>query len=280
MNPLAVEIWFYIAIAYVLVSLTIWIVARFSPFEWQAVKQPCELAAAAAAADVGGCGGGDGGGTAKSHQRRRRYNELRLHHETSNWQPNEIHHPCYYKSEPQIFNKIRKTIKGLPLPSDGGNASQMHNFPDLTHHYSDDCGGAGSGAGGGNFDRATHRPSSSVAFNRQGNHNDINTNNAAYCSCSQQQNRRHQCDCVDDDDDDDDADGNHLPDDEFDELHLNTDDCHHETELMSIDNDFTLTNSFWFAIGTLMQQGSDLNPKVFSIIIKFVVQYNFANHLL
>lgn len=28
------------------------------------------------------------------------------------------------------------------------------------------------------------------------------------------------------------------------------------------ENDFTAGNSFWFGIGTLMQQGSDLNPKV------------------
>lgn len=35
-----------------------------------------------------------------------------------------------------------------------------------------------------------------------------------------------------------------------------------ETELLCSENDFTLTNSFWFSIGTLMQQGSDLNPKV------------------
>lgn len=28
------------------------------------------------------------------------------------------------------------------------------------------------------------------------------------------------------------------------------------------ENDFTLANSFWFAIGTLMQQGSDGYPKV------------------
>lgn len=33
-------------------------------------------------------------------------------------------------------------------------------------------------------------------------------------------------------------------------------------ELLCIENDFTLCNSFWFTIGTLMQQGSDLNPKV------------------
>jgi hypothetical protein len=29
-----------------------------------------------------------------------------------------------------------------------------------------------------------------------------------------------------------------------------------------LENGFTIGNSFWFAIGSLMQQGSDLNPKV------------------
>lgn len=37
---------------------------------------------------------------------------------------------------------------------------------------------------------------------------------------------------------------------------------HEEATLEILENDFTLANSFWFAIGTLMQQGSDLNPKV------------------
>ena len=39
--PLALEIWMYILFAYVLVSITIWIVARFSPYEW-ASPDPCE----------------------------------------------------------------------------------------------------------------------------------------------------------------------------------------------------------------------------------------------
>ncbi|XP_043528939.1 glutamate receptor ionotropic, kainate 2-like isoform X6 [Frieseomelitta varia] len=34
MNPLAVEIWLSMLGAYVMVSITIWIVARFSPYEW------------------------------------------------------------------------------------------------------------------------------------------------------------------------------------------------------------------------------------------------------
>jgi len=40
--------------------------------------------------------------------------------------------------------------------------------------------------------------------------------------------------------------------------------AHHEPEQQPevFENDFTLANSFWFTIGTLMQQGSDLNPQV------------------
>ncbi|GFG33916.1 hypothetical protein Cfor_07160, partial [Coptotermes formosanus] len=41
-------------------------------------------------------------------------------------------------------------------------------------------------------------------------------------------------------------------------------DCQAATALLVIENDFTLANSFWFTIGTLMQQGSDLSPKATS----------------
>ena len=34
MSPLAVDIWLYVVAAYVLVSATLFIVARFSPYEW------------------------------------------------------------------------------------------------------------------------------------------------------------------------------------------------------------------------------------------------------
>ncbi|XP_046991920.1 glutamate receptor ionotropic, kainate 2 [Schistocerca americana] len=39
---------------------------------------------------------------------------------------------------------------------------------------------------------------------------------------------------------------------------------HATAALLVFQNDFTLANSFWFTIGTLMQQGSDLNPKATS----------------
>lgn len=42
--------------------------------------------------------------------------------------------------------------------------------------------------------------------------------------------------------------------------------CHSgPTEI--VENQFSLSNSFWFTIGTLMQQGSDLNPKVRAIYV-------------
>ena len=40
MNPLAVEIWLYVLAAYVLVSFTMFVMARFSPYEWNN-PHPC-----------------------------------------------------------------------------------------------------------------------------------------------------------------------------------------------------------------------------------------------
>ncbi|CAH1170182.1 unnamed protein product [Phaedon cochleariae] len=42
MNPLAMDIWLYVLSAYVLVSITMFVVARFSPYEWQN-PHPCEI---------------------------------------------------------------------------------------------------------------------------------------------------------------------------------------------------------------------------------------------
>ena len=38
--------------------------------------------------------------------------------------------------------------------------------------------------------------------------------------------------------------------------------CNPDTD--EVENIFTLSNSFWFAVGTLMQQGSDINPRAVS----------------
>ncbi|KAK6633919.1 hypothetical protein RUM44_004526 [Polyplax serrata] len=42
MNPLAVEIWIYVLAAYMLVSFTLFVMARFSPYEWQN-PHPCQI---------------------------------------------------------------------------------------------------------------------------------------------------------------------------------------------------------------------------------------------
>ncbi|XP_050301833.1 glutamate receptor ionotropic, kainate 2-like isoform X8 [Anthonomus grandis grandis] len=42
MNPLAPDIWMYVLSAYILVSITMFVVARFSPYEWQS-PHPCDL---------------------------------------------------------------------------------------------------------------------------------------------------------------------------------------------------------------------------------------------
>ncbi|KAF6208028.1 hypothetical protein GE061_016477 [Apolygus lucorum] len=42
MNPLAIEIWLYVLAAYILVSITMFIVARFSPYEWHN-PHPCDV---------------------------------------------------------------------------------------------------------------------------------------------------------------------------------------------------------------------------------------------
>lgn len=42
MNPLAFEIWLYVLAAYFLVSITIYTIAKFSPFEWRDTH-PCDI---------------------------------------------------------------------------------------------------------------------------------------------------------------------------------------------------------------------------------------------
>ncbi|XP_016837534.1 glutamate receptor ionotropic, kainate 2 isoform X2 [Nasonia vitripennis] len=50
--------------------------------------------------------------------------------------------------------------------------------------------------------------------------------------------------------------------------------CHSGPEI--VENQFSLANSFWFTIGTLMQQGSDLNPKAASTRIVSGVWWFFT----
>ncbi|KAI5732447.1 hypothetical protein M8J76_000300 [Diaphorina citri] len=50
----------------------------------------------------------------------------------------------------------------------------------------------------------------------------------------------------------------------------------HLASLLVLENNFTLSNSFWFTIGSLMQQGSDLNPKATSTRIVGAIWWFFT----
>lgn len=50
--------------------------------------------------------------------------------------------------------------------------------------------------------------------------------------------------------------------------------CNTESDIT--ENQFTIANSFWFTIGTLMQQGSDLNPKATSTRIVSAIWWFFT----
>lgn len=66
-------------------------------------------------------------------------------------------------------------------------------------------------------------------------------------------------DCLNSTDNDDDVDEDN--DDEIDDYYISYENV--------LQNDFTLANSFWFTLGSLMQQGCDLNPKVIFFVFVF-----------
>ncbi|XP_017155751.1 glutamate receptor ionotropic, kainate 2 isoform X3 [Drosophila miranda] len=160
MNPLAIEIWFYIAFGYIFVSISIWIVARLSPIEWVNSKPACSMA-------------------------------------------------CDH-----VLHKIRKA----------NHTDEQLELSDLTG-----------------------MPVNEQDIILDANCKQYNTNNCLENETETKTNKRQ---CVlplapSNDVDDAASDDNTV-------------------ELVSIQNNFTLKNSFWFAIGALMQQGSDLYPRATS----------------
>jgi hypothetical protein len=191
MNPLAVEIWLSMALAYFFVSITIFAVARFSPLEWQ---------------------------------------EQQLHSNNSNGNVTNANVCDDHKHEAQQFPQ---------------NDHDHHS-----HHCDDedpeDCNKF-------LFDSITQKQYMKNQNNRNHDHHHSHTH--------------HACESVSDDE-------SNLFNNESDLLHdyphlywnmpEHGGPCRHHnaTELICLKNDFTLKNSFWFTLGTLLQQGSDLNPKV------------------
>lgn len=255
MNPLTGDIWFYVALAYVLVSLSMWIIARFSPLEWYLAKQQnfdesfCHehnhhqhATAAEEMVDVG-----------HSHQS----------------------YCCEHLSPPQRFGSGGVESAGQMDDKESFQASSKSDFNkhegeeeeqvevvQVEEHQQQQQQGEGIQP-----PPLTQQP----GFTKTKTSNEFEISNEG-CSCDNRKlppfrppaagvNKREKprdipLDLLED-----------MP--LFDEpqqqqtnSNFSMRHSHSELELLSSTNDFTLPNSFWFMIGTLMQQGSELNPKV------------------
>lgn len=181
MNPLAVEIWIYIACGYVLVSLTIWIVARFSPFEWVPVKPH----------------------TTSLHTASNAFDEISAADCLEGC--NNVHEDTELVRKHHIFT---------------GQATRDETIEEEEEHERIQS----------TLNITNRTPPSTTTVKSVENwwpHNRL-----------------------------------HLPANFLNMEVNNTIDAEKSTELLTISNDFTLKNCFWFAIGALMQQGSDLYPRV------------------
>ncbi|XP_055858131.1 glutamate receptor ionotropic, kainate 2 isoform X2 [Episyrphus balteatus] len=238
MNPLAVEIWCYIAIGYVLVSFTIWIVARFSPFEWQPAKPPCSMACEHMLSRI----------RQAARERAREQQEHQAHHATKGF----------------------KTLKSSVIPLVSSSTKTAISKDSTTKPKS-------------TITTQIHQHHEEAINNQENNEFSDTESKTIYDDNSeneevvdepdemQPENDEHRHTSYEHNNDDDDSD-----DENREEFHMNNAEdpnemwelCDHEhtdeTELVSIRNEFTLKNSFWFAIGTLMQQGSDLYPRATS----------------
>lgn len=176
MNPLAVEIWCSIVVAYFFVSIAIWIIGRFTPLEWKpyvvrsGLQEVCET------------------------------HNTYVHHEIDE---NELSH-CVHGSSDLLVETRNSSSQGYNV--------DLHECQGIHHPH---------------------------------NHNGF-------------ENFHYNLDESDGEGD-------------------TTDVCDHdenEIELISIKNEFTLKNSFWFSCGTFLQQGSDLNPVVcFFFLLLFVSDF-------
>lgn len=181
MNPLAINIWIFIALAYILVSLTIWLVARFSPYEWKSV------------------------------------NPNHHHHHSHSHNHSHSHSYCHNNRDDDI-------------PNFNGNLNENINYYDEIDV--------------------------DVDVNIDNNKNDKNDNQKRLVY-DKEEVQLLSCNHMINDNTDD-----NIYNDLNQHNHNNDDEDENYIEILSIENDFTLKNSFWFIIGTLLQQGSDLNPKV------------------
>lgn len=195
LRPLAPEIWLCIAFAYMFVSLTMWIVARFSPFEW-------EIATSTKVKRVS--------------RRVREYfvDDCECDHDTA------AERQC---CEDDIIEEFDQNCDHCASEYfHNYHSSYAADFHSCTE-ADDDCATDGD---------------------------DERSIDEALLSCRQELQPLTKS-------------NNEINQIDYDDGHF-FDECTNESEieLTTFHNNFTLINSFWYTIGTLMA-GSDLHPKVF-----------------
>lgn len=242
LNPLAVEIWLSIIVAYVLVSFTIWIVARFSPLEWQLANTTACISRPTSndKHNMTACSHGsrnDGSinvfppPSKNKHccQTEKQQNAIFYHeHDVNKTEDDNCQKPLL---------TLRQTKKGL-------NGRQSFDTIHGHNHQRTDY-----------QDQYVHNHQNYQAgINRTNIHNPYFPL-VDHTHQHELQHQQHHNQCLHPHNE------NFVGSVDMDADHDCDDSCG-ENELLCSENDFTLKNSFWFAIGTLMQQGSDLNPKV------------------
>lgn len=273
MNPLAYEIWICIILAYVLVSITLWVVARFSPIEWEITKPPtCD------------------NDLVDDRMRRRRKQIAKCDCKDTD--------DIESKSTEQNVNNNNGSGGSRSNCASHSSSSSTCNETDTDVHSAeemrllkyDECGDGTSSdtdddlvlferaADGGDGDGGVGGAVPATSSDANDKH--VDKCNMTHCIGTQHGSKRRGVPALAVDGSDDDACTEEFC--EFhgncreiglDELLHNCDyvDCDglQETQLLCSQNDFTLKNSFWFTIGTLMQT-SDLNPKV---LIEFHISF-------
>lgn len=283
MNPLAGDIWFYVALAYVLVSLSMWIIARFSPLEWYLLKNSnldgslCHEhdpkvtpGTAASSSRLVQSDSGYPGDDEELQQQGCHHSSPRGEEDNRVEMDDNDNH--FQESDESDFNKHQQPPPKRLGQRQGGDTKSSNEFQSYNEGCSCDKsprhssapvhGGVGSvfrplnreGPRDNPLDLPEDVPPFDVA-----NDQPPTTTTAEGCRGHEHVEHpfnRHQ--------------HVHHEEQEHPQQHhqSNLRHTHNETELLCSKNDFTLSNSFWFMIGTLMQQGSDLNPKVkrFSVI--------------
>lgn len=255
MNPLANEIWIYIILAYGLVSVTMWIVARFSPFEWHITKPTtCSNYSADrmhGRREQSRCKCDD-----KANNKSRQRNSNSSDNNSSNRDDDNESDSSEKRSllSPDYVDTDNSENDVLIYE----RATNIAGDVNASHRHTVECNEMES--------QIAHNEQETVAVDTK----------TVTTTTTHRHNGSHECN-------EDSCDYHGQYDDVIEEGH-NCDfvDCDgfQATELLCSENDFTLKNSFWFTIGTLMQQGSDLNPKVERTTHNFVLStaHHFPLH--